>query len=36
MSAYGNSLVEYFTSSLDEEDEISPPKTPDYRRNDEN
>ena len=28
MSAFGNSLVEYFTSSLDEEDEISPPKIP--------
>ena len=33
MSAFDNSLVEYFISSFGEEDEIPPP---DYRRNDEN
>ena len=36
MSAFDNSLVEYFISRFGEEDEIPPPKTPDYRRNDEN
>ena len=34
---FDNSLAEYLTSSLGDEDEydISPPKTPDYCRNDE-
>ena len=35
MSAFDNSVAEYHTSNLGEEDEISPPKTPDYRRNDD-
>ena len=38
MPAFDNSLAEYLTPGLGEEAEnaISLPKTPDYRRNDEN